>query len=367
MSVSLEKAGEFASNEVFSTLKPRCHSGVFSRDIWRSMGRLGLLGMTVPERYGGSGGSPVELAEAVREFTMAGRDLGLSLSWITHLALCVKSIEDFGTGEQKERYLPRLMSGEWVGATAISEPGSGAHPGRIKTVATEHDAGFELTGHKAYVTDGPVADLIIVLAATGTDESRSELTAFLVETSSAGLEARPMYMDIVRTAPHGEIIMDGVQLGREAMLAPRGEGHTLVSRAAFARERSVVCAAICGLFTAAANEAAGRYRQKHEGLDLKGKDADSWIHHLSAIEVYRMVSRDLVDSAFGDIERWRRSIDLLIYLGLSYAKWGSWLGEFVADNQLDTSFPLDLMMNDARLVLVGEGLLLKEGRRRYIR
>lgn len=367
MAVSLDEIREFASREVFPTLPERYAKGSFSAELWGRMGELGLPGMTVPERYGGSGGTPVELAESLREFTRAGCDLGMSLCWISHVALCVKSIEEFGSEKQKEEYLPRLASGRWLGAAAISEPRYGAHPAGIESSAVETPDGFNLSGKKLFITGGPVADLLVVLAATGTQGESKELTAFLVETDSGGVEIQPMELNFVKTAPHGEITFKDVELGPESVLAGRGCGHSKVSKTAFARERSAVTAAMSGLFAAAVREVADRYRQRNEGLDLEGKEAGSWIHHLSALEVYRLMSNELVDAAFHDRERWLRSIDLLIYLGLSYGKWGFWLGEFVADKNIESTFPLDILLGDMKLAYVDEELLFKEGRKRYIR
>ena len=367
MADSLVQLRDLASGEVFGTLEERYKNSEFSRKLWERMGEVGLLGMTVPETYGGSGGTPAELARAVEEFTRIGCDLGLSLSWITHLALCMKSIEYFGTQEQKEKYLPLLASGRWVGATAVSEPGSGAHPAGIDTKADSKDSGFTLSGGKIFVTDGPVADLLVVLAATGeTEEGRKELTAFIVETDTPGYEARSMELTFLKTSPHGELRFNGVTVGSGSLLAKRGDGHNLISKGAFARERSLVTAAVSGLFAAASRELADIYRQKYKGLDFSGTQAGSWMHHLSAIEAYRMLSTELVEASFLDYERWKRSVGLLIYLGLSYAKWASWIEEFATDKKLDLSFPLDIMLNDMKLVLVGGGLLLKEGRKLYL-
>jgi alkylation response protein AidB-like acyl-CoA dehydrogenase len=367
MAFSLDRLKDLASGEVFATLEERYENSEFSRELWKRMGEAGLLGMTVPETYGGSGGTPGDLALAVEEFTRLGCDLGLSLSWITHLALCVKSIEYYGTLEQKEKYLPLLASGEWVGATAVSEPGSGAHPAGIDTKADKSDSGFTLSGKKIFVTDGPVADLLVVMAATGeTERGRKELTAFIVETDTQGFEARPMELNFLKTSPHGELRFNGVAVHSGSLLAKRGEGHSLVSKGAFARERSLVTAAVSGLFGAASSGLADLYRQKYKGLDLSGTEAASWMHHLSAVDVYRMLSTELVEASFLDYERWKMSVGLLIYLGLSYAKWASWIEQFAAAKKLDLSFPMDIMLKDMKLVLVGGELLLKEGRKRYL-
>ncbi|MBK5092459.1 MAG: acyl-CoA dehydrogenase family protein [Actinobacteria bacterium] len=363
----LDQIKDLARDEVFATLEDRYRSGEFSRKLWERMGEIGLLGMTVPETYGGSGGTPAGLAEAVSEFTRLGCDLGLALSWITHLSLCMKSIEYFGTREQKERYLPLLASGRWVGATAVSEPGSGAHPAGIETRADESDSGYTLNGMKIFVTDGPVADLIIVLAASGeAGKGKKELTAYLVETDTPGCEARSMELNFLKTSPHGELSLSGVNVDAGSVLAERGDGHNLISKGAFARERSLVTVAVSGLCSAASKRLADSYRQKYDSYDFSGTEASSWMHHLSAVEVYRRVSTELVEESFLDYERWKRSLGLLIYLGLSYAKWAAWIEELTADKKLDISFPMDIILNDMKLVLVGGGLLLKEGKKLYM-
>lgn len=358
---------DFASRWVLGTLEERYAGRIFSRDIWSVMGEAGLLGMTVSKEYGGSGATGSRLAVALQEFTASGCDLGLALSWITHLALCAKSIEKFGSFEQKNKYLHRLVSGEWVGAMAVSEPGSGAHPGKLKTIAKRDDDCYKLTGTKVYITDAPVADLFVVLAVTGDlPGGRKEITAFLVEAGLPGLSMESLGLDFLKTSPHGIIRMDGVRVGSESILARVGDGHSAVSREAFSRERSAVACALYGIFKSLSAEVSRRCRQKSDGFKLEGVKRIEWIHHLSALEAYRMISQELTDHAFIDKEQWKESVELLIYLGISYAKWGSWIEGFVADEKIEPTFPLNVMMNDMKLALVGEGLWLKEGSKIYM-
>ncbi len=141
--------------------------------------------------------------------------------------------------------------------------------------------------------------------------------------------------------------------------------HTAKPRSA--RERSLVVAAFPGLFDAAAGAARERFVEKKGSFDLKGRSAYDWVHHLSALEAYRrLLSERLVDDALNHPQRWRGSIDLLIYLGISYAKWSSWIAEFADAQKLAPYFPLDIMLRDMKLVMVGEGLLLKQGLKRYV-
>lgn len=366
MAPTLEQAGRFAAERVRTSLGERYEAGVMSRDLWRAMGREGFLGVTVPGRLGGSGGGAEELARLLSEFTYQGCDLGLTLSWVTHLALCEKSIETFGTDRQKREYLPRLASGEWIGAAAVSEPKTGAHPGGLRTTARRTSTGYMLDGTKMFVTDGPVADLFVVVAVTDESEGRSELTAFLVEADLPGVSARPMDLNFLKTSPHGEITFDGVEVGEDAVLGKLGEGHSGVSRTAFARERSMVLTAFPGLFSRCAREVAAAMSAREGSFQLEGMESYSWMHHLSALDAYSRLSTALTAAALESPSTWAESMDTAIYLGISYSRWVSWITEFAGSRELASRKPLSYMLNDMKLVVVGEGILLKEGRKRYI-
>jgi isovaleryl-CoA dehydrogenase len=293
--------------------------------------------------------------------------MGLTLSWVTHLALCVKSIELYGSQAQKERYLGRLMAGELVGAAAVSEPGAGAPPAGIQTTARLSGSRYVLDGTKLYVTDGPVADLLVVIAETGRgSEGNKEITAFLVETDRPGLSASRMDLNFVKTSPHAQITFEGMELEGDSVLGAIGEGHSSASRSAFARERAMGVAAGAGLFQAAAEASGEMFAEKSGGFELETREAGAWIHHMAAIDAYSHLSADILETAFEDLERWKESMGLLIYMGISYASWGKWLDDFVARHQLHPSFPLDILLNDMNLILIGERVLFKEGRKRFI-
>jgi len=362
---SAEAVEDFARSRIFTTLEKRYETGWFDRGLWMEMAELGLLGLTVSEEYGGSGG-PDELATALRVFAKNSCDLGLTLSWITHLSLLTKSIELYGTDAQKSAYLPRLVSGELVGAAAFSEPMVGAHPGKMTTKARREDGGYVLDGRKLFTTDGPVADVVMVLAVTGESEGTKELTLFLLDLPADGCTVSEMPLDFLVTSPHGEFDFNGVKLEPGSVLGGPGMGHSPIGKGAFARERACVLCALCGFFDSLARETADRYRQKYEDMDLDGKAAGSWIHHVSAIEVYRRISTQLVSASFEGGPEWEGSMDLLIYLGLSYAKWGYWIGQFIVENGIEPGFPMDIMLSDMKVALVNESLLIKEGRKRYL-
>ena len=156
----------------------------FPMHLWREMAELGLLGITVDDAYGGAGLGYLAHTVAMEEISRASASVGLSYG--AHSNLCVNQIHRNGTTEQKERYLPKLVSGEHVGALAMSEPGSGSDVVSMKLHAEKRGRGYVLNGTKMWITNGPDADVLVVYAKTSPDAGPRGITAFLVEKGFAG-------------------------------------------------------------------------------------------------------------------------------------------------------------------------------------
>lgn len=157
----------------------------FKADLWSAMGGQDLLGIAMPERYGGCGMGYLPLCATISAISYASGSVGLSM--LAHSVLCMDRIYAFGTAEQKEKYLPQLISGENIGALAMSEPNAGSDViGSMSTTATKVDGGYVLNGEKTWITNGGKADTTVVYARTGEANSK-KLTAFIVERGSQGL------------------------------------------------------------------------------------------------------------------------------------------------------------------------------------
>ncbi|WP_110665463.1 acyl-CoA dehydrogenase [Salinicola halophilus] len=187
----------------------------FDREIFTEMGELGLLGATVSETYGGAGASHVAYGLIAREVERV--DSGYRSAMSVQSSLVMYPIEAYGTEEQKQRYLPRLASGELIGCFGLTEPNSGSDPASLQTRATRVEGGYRLRGQKMWITNSPIADLAVVWAKS--DAHDDKIKGFLVERESEGFSTpRIGNKASLRASDTGEIVLDDVFVGDEALL-----------------------------------------------------------------------------------------------------------------------------------------------------
>lgn len=187
----------------------------FDREIMREMGQLGLLGPTIPEEYGGAGLGYVAYGLVARE--VEAIDSGYRSAMSVQSSLVMHPINAYGTEEQKRKYLPKLASGEWVGCFGLTEPDAGSDPGSMRTRAEKIDGGYRLTGTKMWITNSPIADVFVVWAKS--DAHGGGIKGFVLEKGMAGLSAPKIEGKLsLRASITGEIVMDGVEVGEDALL-----------------------------------------------------------------------------------------------------------------------------------------------------
>jgi isovaleryl-CoA dehydrogenase len=198
-------------------------SNIFPRDLWPELGALGLLGITVETEYGGSGLGYLEHVIAMEEISRASASVGLSYG--AHSNLCVNQLRRWGTAEQKRRHLPKLLSGEHVGALAMSESGAGSDVVGMRLAAELRGDHYLLNGRKMWITNGPEADVVVVYAKTDARSGTPGITAFIVEKDFPGYStAQKLDKFGMRGSDTSELVFDDCRVPLENVLHEAGKG-----------------------------------------------------------------------------------------------------------------------------------------------
>ena len=224
----------------------------FPAHLWMEMGDLGLLGLTIPEAYGGTDMSYLAHTVAVEEVARASASV--SLSYGAHSNLCVNQIKLNGTEAQKQTYLPKLCSGEHVGALAMSEPTAGSDVVSMKLSAEKRNGYYRLNGNKYWITNGPNADTLVVYAKTDPDARSKGITAFIIEKSMTGFSTSPHFDKLgMRGSNTAELIFEDVEVPFENVLGEENKGvRVLMSGLDY--ERVVLSGLGCGIMAACMDE-----------------------------------------------------------------------------------------------------------------
>ncbi|WP_290442912.1 isovaleryl-CoA dehydrogenase [Rhodovulum tesquicola] len=271
-------------------------TNIFPAALWREMGDLGLLGITVPEEYGGAGMSYLAHVIAVEEIARASASV--SLSYGAHSNLCVNQIKLNGTDAQKRKYLPGLLSGEHVGALAMSEAGAGSDVVSMKLRAEKRNGYYTLNGTKYWITNGPDADTLVVYAKTDPEAGPKGITAFIIEKTMKGFSTSPHFDKLgMRGSNTAELIFDDVEVPFENVLGEEGKGvRVLMSGLDY--ERVVLAGIGTGIMAASLDEIMPYMRDRKQFGEsignfqlMQGKIADMYTAMNSARAYVYAVAR----------------------------------------------------------------------------
>ena len=338
----------------------RDKQGRWDPEIWRSLGAQGLAGLPIPEELGGAGASIVDCCLANEAIAEGGHDGGFNLSLGAHWVIGTVPIWLHGTREQQERYLPRLCSGEWIGAWASTEPEAGSDAGAIRTTAVRDGDSWVIDGTKMFITNGPIAQLCAVLAVTDPDAGPGRgVSAFLVETDNPGFAVgRELDKMGCRSSPTAEIVLTDCRVPADAMLGPEGEALWRIAFECFDWERTVMIAGSVGGMQATLDGAIAYAKERRQfGKPIASFQAIA--HKLADMKINLEICRTAVYRA-----AWLKQEGLPHSVEASIAK--TLVGELSVKNALDAiqihggygymrDFPPERSLRDAKLASIGGG------------
>ncbi|MBI3831675.1 MAG: acyl-CoA dehydrogenase family protein [Planctomycetes bacterium] len=279
-----DAAREFAEKKVKPIARDLDQTGRFPEELVKEMAELGLMGIYIPEEFGGAGISATAYVYAIYEISKACASTGVILS--AHTSLCSDPILRHGTSAQKEKYLKKLASGEWLGAYALTEPGSGSDAANLNTVYVDKGDHYELNGTKLFVTNGAYAKTVVVYATKDKTLGHKGITAFIVEPTFPGFKLGKTEHKLgINASSTTEIVFTGCKVPKENMLGPELKGFN-VALETLDGGRIGIAAQALGIGRAALEAAVRHVKQREQfGAPLSKLQAIQWMIADSAMEL----------------------------------------------------------------------------------
>jgi hypothetical protein len=241
-----ESVLEFARRALVDDVSARDQEGAFSRALWKRCAEFGIMGLPLPEEYGGGGRDAIETVLAMEALGVACRDQGLLFSIHAHMWAVELPVLRFGTDEQKRRLLPRLADGSWIGAHGMTEPDSGSDAYALRTRAERRGDWYVLNGSKTFVTNAPEADLFLVFATVAAERGLWGISAFLVERATPGLTVGGKIAKMgLTTSPMAEVVFEDCEVPATSLLGREGQGAAVFGHS-MGWERSCILATAVG-------------------------------------------------------------------------------------------------------------------------
>ena len=347
---------DFAQDKIAPQAAEIDRSNSFPRELWPQLGALGLLGITVEEEWGGAGLGYLAHCVAMEEISRASGAIGLSYG--AHSNLCVNQIRRNGNPEQKKHYLPKLISGEHIGALAMSEAGAGSDVVSMRTRADRSGATYVLNGSKMWITNGPLADALVVYAKTDPTAGSRGITAFIVEKTFKGFSASKKLDKLgMRGSDTSELVFEDCQVPAENVLGVAGNGvNVLMSGLDY--ERTVLAAGPLGLMQACLDLVIPYLHQRtqfgqpigHFQL-MQAKLADMYVT-LNAAKAYVYAVAKACDR--GETSR-EDAAGAILYA----AERATWMAleaiQCLGGNGYINDYPTGRLLRDAKLYEIGAG------------
>jgi isovaleryl-CoA dehydrogenase len=351
-----ETVRDFAQDAIAPRAEEIDRTNQFPRDLWPQMGALGLHGITVEEEYGGSGLGYLEHCVAMEEVSRASASVGLSYG--AHSNLCVNQIRRNGSAEQKRRYLPKLISGEHVGALAMSEPGSGSDVVSMRTRAEKRGASYVLNGSKMWITNGPEAETLVVYAKTDPAAGPRGITAFLIEKGMTGFSTHQKLDKLgMRGSDTCELVFTDCEVPEENVLGEVGRGVAILM-SGLDYERVVLSAGPLGIMQACMDVALPYvHERKQFGQAIgsfqlvQGKLADMYVT-MNACKAYVYAVAKACDR--GETTR-EDAAGAILYAAEKATQCALDAIQLLGGNGYINDYPTGRLLRDAKLYEIGAG------------
>ena len=351
-----DMVAQFAANEIAPRAAEIDSTNQFPMDLWRKFGDLGLLGITVEEQYGGSGMGYLAHCIAMEEISRASASVGLSYG--AHSNLCVNQIRKNGTEEQKQTYLPKLCSGEHIGALAMSEPGAGSDVVSMTLRADDAGDHYVLNGNKMWITNGPDANVYVIYAKTDPEAGSRGITAFIVERDSPGF-SRAQKLDKLgmRGSNTCELVFEDCEVPKSHVLGQVGRGvQVLMSGLDY--ERAVLSGGPVGIMQACLDVVVPYIHERKqfgqaigEFQLIQGKIADMYVA-LSTSRAYLYTVANSLDR--GEESR-KDAAGVILYTAEKATQMALDAIQLLGGNGYINDYATGRLLRDAKLYEIGAG------------
>ena len=331
-------------------------SNEFPRDLWPELGKLGLLGVTVAPEDGGSGLGYLAHVVAMEEISRASA--AVALSYGAHSNLCVNQIALNANAEQKRRYLPRLLSGEHVGALAMSEPGAGSDVASMQLRAIRDGERYILNGRKMWITNGPDADVLVVYAKTDPDAGPRGISAFLIEKGFAGFSSAQKLDKLgMRGSSTSELVFDDCPVPAANLLGEENRGIQVLMRG-LDFERVVLCGGPLGIMAAALDVALPYVRERKQfGQPIgtfelvQGKIADMY----AALNACRSYAYTVAAACDRGVATRKDAAACILFCAEAATRVCLYALQLLGGNGYINDYPTGRLLRDAKLYEIGAG------------